>query len=601
MTVRPWRGRLALFLLTLAGGCGLVRAQAPDALPGRGCATYLEVMKLLDANEPAGQAAGLNATTSAAATTRAARIQAATLSGRAYLTPHFALHYTLAPTVNRPRWVPEDASDPLLKSLVDSLLATLSSLSATARDSALHAKLDSMNAAHPRYVRQAGEYFERAWTHYDSLGMRMPDSSASRYFKAPLHGRVAIDIANIGSMEPGYNGPYYGLAWPPEGGYKASILLENDFLYNAVYNTGLGQATGTPIRALYKGETYRDYSVSWDLGLKVTASHEFYHIVQYEYTPSLSGYHAWYELSATGMEERLAPEVNDYFQYLPFNVPHNHDAPLTTAGTLANYGNGIFHVFLTTARGMGFDRVIWEHLGNESLVPRNHLGNALLAMAGSQEAWDSLFTAYAAALSIAGTPGAATSPLAFSPDMAEWPVPNFETTTDVASAQYALPAATFRLVRAPATGTLVATLAGFSHSRRVDSSAAGYQSFAQSSPAVSVGKGAGVTRSTSVFANSGFTGTRNVLLAKPGNTLTIARNPLPRSAGTLFILAPSGGAQDTVRVVSQSGRRVAAVPADSSGAFWSWNLKDQAGRTVPAGLYFVRRGGEAPQSLLILP
>lgn len=609
MTVPPPPGRLALSLLILAAACGNARAQSPSLpdgtgdAPRRGCATHLEVMRLLDASsrgpgDADGQAASLASTTSAA---RAMKANAASLHGRTSITPRFALHYTLAPTVNRPRWVPGDAGDALLKARVDSLLATLSSLPAAARDSALHAKLDSMNAPHPRYVTRAGEHFERAWAHYDSLGMRMPDSSASLYFKTPVQGRVAIDIANIGSMDPGYNGPYYGLAWPPEGTRKASILLENDFLYNAVYNATTGQATGTPIRALYQGETYRDYSVEWEMGLKVTAVHEFYHIVQYEYTPSLSGYHAWYELSATGMEERLAPEVNDYFQYLPFNVQRNHDVPLTVTNSLANYGNAIFHVFLTKARGPGFDRVIWEHLGDNSLTPRNHLGNALLAMAGSQSAWDSLYTAYASAVSIAGTPGATNSPLAFSPDMAQWPVPHFDS-VGASGGQINMPAATFRLVRPPATGSLLGTMVGFTHSRRVDSTAAeGYQSFPLESPVVTVAKGVGVTRSTSVFAHTAFSGTRNVLLAKPGNTVTLSRNPVPRNAGPLFLLAPTGGAQDTVLVVSESGRRVAAVPADASGAFWSWDLKDQSARTVPGGLYFFRRAGEAPQSVLILP
>ncbi len=587
---------MILPMILLSGLTVAAQAALPaDDQPFRGCATHRLVMDL----QPQGPRAAAPPGGQPASVATLLRSQAASLYGRTYVTSHFAVHYTLAPSANRPLWDAQSAEDAQLKARVDSLLATLPPQAALPeRDSLLHARLDFLNASHPRYILRAGEHFERAWRYYDSLGMRMPDSSPSLHYKASSHGRVSVDVADIGTVLPSYQGPYYGLAFPPANGQGSSLLIENDFLYNARYLATTDVVTGTPIRSLHKGETYRDYSAEWDMGLKVTASHEFYHAVQYQYTPTLDGYHAWYELSATGMEERLAPEVNDYFQYLPFTLQRHHDVPLTTEGTLANYGNAIFHVYLSHRLGEGFDVGMWEYLADT-----NNLAKAWRHTAGSQEAWDSLFNDYAAALSLAGTPGATGSPLAFSPDMSQWPVPHFDDMPATGGAALSLPATTFRLVRARDASPGIALLPGFSQSRRVDSSAAGYQSTVLQGNSVSLAKAEGVTRSTVVVAHSGFTGMRTVLLSAPGPVATPASNPLKRSQGPLYTLAPVGGTQDSLQVVSESGRRVATVPVDSSGAFWIWDLREgrEPARTVPPGLYWLRAGSRPPASVLILP
>src|SRR6185295_2665464 len=105
---------------------------------------------------------------------------------------------------------------------------------------------------------------------------------------------------------------------------------------------------GSPVHSVVNEQTQHDYSQEWDIGLKVTLSHEIYHVLQFGYTPTTySSFHAWYELSAVGMEERLAPEVDDYFQYLPFVLSRHQSVSLfTPPAFIENYGNGIFHQFL---------------------------------------------------------------------------------------------------------------------------------------------------------------------------------------------------------------------------------------------------------------
>lgn len=531
------------------------------------------------------------------AVTRSARTAAQILRGRTMLTPHFALHYTMTPTVNRVRLGEELSSDQIVKHLTDSLLGNMGALTGSRRDSALHARLDSLGAPHPTYITKAAEYFERAWSHYDSIGMRMPDSSRSLYYVAPTYGRVAIDIADIGTMATFYRGqPIYGLAFPPSGSQNATILFENDFLYSASYNATLDRVTGTAIRSLHNGNTYRDYSIDWEMGLKVTASHEFYHIIQYEYTNNLSNQHAWYELSATGMEERLAPEVNDYFQYLPYNIRHNHDISLlVSGGELANYGNAIFHVFLSNVRGYGFDRAVWE-----ALAVNNNLPNALVQAAGSADKWDSLWTAYAAAMSISGTPGAASSPLAFSPDMPQWSVPRFDTVSTASISQLSVPAATYRLIRPPVTDTGFINLVRMERGIRVDSSSMGYTTTTLA-PDFALTKTAGVTQRTVAAVNSSFSEQKEVLMWKRGLEPTLVQNPVKRGQGGVILLAPSVGSVDSLRVVAETGRRIATIPMNSSQAYWRWNQKDYRDSLVPPGTYYIRRTGQTPMPVLITP
>ena len=586
---RPFSGsllaprRLAAAALLVLPTAGLVAVpQAQEAFPEpRGCATAVLAQQRL--NRPDGFAGG-----------RAASIQAATLSARTYATAHFVIHYTLAPNLHRVKLV---AQDNALKAKVDSLRAALpNDLTTYKRDSTLHARLDAQAAPHPLYVQRTAQYFERAWAYYDSLGMRMPAyASTSAAFIAPSQGRYVVDIADVNAIS-GLSGAYYGLTYPPADG--GQIVLENDFLHAASYNGANDAIEGRPVQAYYPASVvYRNYATDWELGLKVTAAHEFYHSVQYSYTPTLNNLHAWYELSATGMEERLAPEVNDYLQYLPYNVPNNHLKSLLVSNTdFANYGNGIFHSYLTRTLGAVFDTVLWAHLADTNNLPK-----ALLKTAGSQARWDSLYAGYSAAMALSGTPAAAASPLAFSPDMAQWPRPRFDTVPASGGAQLTLPALTFRLVRPPASGNGLATQSGFAGAWRVDSSASGYLATFLAGGTHAVPAPAGGTKATLALANADFTLARQAALSKPGSGIMAARNPIVRTQGPVVFIAPLGGSTDTLHVVAESGRRVATLPPASGGASWSWDLKDPQARLVPAGLYFFGTVAIPAKPLLVLP
>jgi hypothetical protein len=407
-----------------------------------------------------------------------------------------------------------------------------------------------------------------------------------------------VDIADV-NVAGGFSGPYYGLAFEPLNRGNGAILLENDFLYAASYSAGTGQVTGTPVRATYPadGIVFRDYSVDWDMGLKVTATHEFYHAVQYSYTPALTNIHSWYELSATGMEERLAPEVNDYFQYLRSNIPNQNTmtGSLLASQTNANYGNAIFHMFLTHKLGVGIDRPVWE-----ALAINNDLAHGLAQGTGSQARWDSLYSAYAAAMVLSGNPAAAGSPLAFSPDMPLWPKPRFDSIPIGNSILLNAPPLTFRVIRPPKLGKGTVSFIGHSGAWRVDSSGAGMLvTFLPGDSTVLVKNAAG-TSANVALANSSFTVSRQIRLTQTG-LIIASHNPVRRNHAQLVFNSPEGGSEDSLKIVSESGRRVATLPADASGTFWSWSLKDPQDRIVPPGLYFFGTTAQNAMSLVVLP
>ena len=530
---------------------------------------------------------------------------AESVPGRVMITPHFVIHYTLARNVHQPVWTSADAA---LKHTRDSLHTAFTGDTAM-RATWINAQLDSLGAPHPAFVRQAAAYFEKAYAYYvDTLGMVPTDSNKARYFRGTIPGKYNVEIGDIQVLEGEPRN--FGVTFPPKkipGSskyYSAHMLIDNDFLYNAGVN-GSGTVTGTPI---VNAVTHVNYNTDWDKGLAVTIAHEYYHGVQLKYTPDYKGgFHAWFELGAVAMEERLAPAVNDYLSYLTSLLPLKTPVSLYASGLYnddyeGNYANGIFHIFLSHSLGNAFDVSIWETLrANE-----NNLPAALLANLGGQARWDSLYAAYAASLAIAGQPGSAASPLAFSPDFALWPKP-YLNSAPAKDTVLSLEPLTYRLIAPVPSAVTVASYPGIKGAWRVSPSGTGFTSqFLADSTARLYPTGA----PTLAVANSSFT-TARILTLKPRVLSTgIAAFPNPArltAAGSapgpvsIQFDAPAGGETAPLYVTSESGKRIATLPAALAGSFWTWNLRDPQNRAIPPGVYYYGITGRPPQTLLVLP
>ena len=97
--------------------------------------------------------------------------------------------------------------------------------------------------------------------------------------------------------------------------------------------------------------------------LRVTAAHEFFHAVQFAYD---YGEDPWLlEATATWMEERVADDVNDNRQYLPYGqvgAPGRSLDRFDQRG-FSQYGNWTFFEYLSSRFGVGVVRSIWTRAG----------------------------------------------------------------------------------------------------------------------------------------------------------------------------------------------------------------------------------------------
>lgn len=91
---------------------------------------------------------------------------------------------------------------------------------------------------------------------------------------------------------------------------------------------------------------------------RVTASHEFFHTIQYAYDTTED---QWLmEATATWMEEQFADDVNDNRQYLPYSQLAHPATPLDTQGGTQEYGNFVFFAYLSQHYGRGIVKSIWN-------------------------------------------------------------------------------------------------------------------------------------------------------------------------------------------------------------------------------------------------
>jgi len=537
-----------------------------------------------------------------------ARVSASSLpSARSYATNHFVIHYSLAKDVNRVKLVTQDSA---LKRKVDSILSSLpTSWTTLRRDSAMHAGLTSIKAPHPLYIQRAAIYLERAYAYYvDSLGMDAPSgSNPDKYYNVVSDGtKYTVFIGDINTLESfDGSGPTYALTYPNPDGY---MLLENDFLYDALWDNAQNTTSGKAITSSLNNQLLYDYTVEWDLGLKVTVSHEYYHALQYTYTAP-SDIHAWYELSAVGMEERLVPESKDYFQYLPYSLGKHEQVSLlvTYPNLLENYGNATFHQYLTKIFGRAFDVKVWA-----ALRSNNNLQAALNTMVQSFGArWDTLYAGYTAAMGMAGRAGSTasctdTTATIFTRDLRCWPVPTYDTLSQNMSAKTLnVPALTYRFVKPLASGKAgVVTLTNLNTgTQRVLRSGTVYSTTSQSGTDFLLPPSPDSSVVFLSIANASFTQTGKMALSVRSLGFGAYPNPVVTGNSVSFF-APSGTPAGTLlTIISQSGKRVAQLSlttGSGSGDSWTLNQRDTQNRAVPPGTYFYRMSGQPVKTLLIL-
>ncbi|MDF9715411.1 hypothetical protein INN71_04125 [Nocardioides sp. ChNu-153] len=171
--------------------------------------------------------------------------------------------------------------------------------------------------------------------------------------------RTLQDVWNYETRTQSYRGP------APDGtrggNAKFDVYL-TDLASQGVYGYCMPEAYAdeSGMRATSYCVLDNDYAEFPDTplnSLRVTAAHEFFHAIQFNYDVNEDGW--LYEATATWMEEQYAPEVDDNQQYLPDGQLGDPSVPMDVFGD-SSYGNWLFFEYLTQRFGPRIVRTTWE-------------------------------------------------------------------------------------------------------------------------------------------------------------------------------------------------------------------------------------------------
>ncbi|WP_395655946.1 MXAN_6640 family putative metalloprotease [Nocardioides sp.] len=131
--------------------------------------------------------------------------------------------------------------------------------------------------------------------------------------------------------------------------------------------------------------------------LRVTAAHEFFHAVQFGYDFAED---PWLlESTATWMEERVADDVDDNRQYLPYGQVGTPGRSLDRFDQqgFAQYGNWAFFEYLSSHFGPGVVKAIWTRAGAYRGAGHQYSTNAVQGVLARHGGFTGVYRAFAAA------------------------------------------------------------------------------------------------------------------------------------------------------------------------------------------------------------
>lgn len=270
------------------------------------------------------------------------------------------------------------------------------------------------NKTNADFVDSVASSAEYAWRfHIQHMGMRTPKGNKeSHHYRQPVQeGKYPIEILDFGLLR---NTNYffggicfgcYGSTLPSDDeSFRSEMVIDNDFYTVPPQNATLDTIQSHEKKCVYNLATDEVFNIAhnysyvdqWAKGIKVTVVHEFYHAVQFSYV-DMSQWSFWFEASASGIEEIAAPEVDDYFNYLP-TMFNSVGIPLDQM--IEDYGAGIFFIYLYNFIGKNTDKLIWEEFSKN---PNNPFQDQLNHVAENKKlSADSIFHDFATKLLFSG-------------------------------------------------------------------------------------------------------------------------------------------------------------------------------------------------------
>ncbi len=201
-------------------------------------------------------------------------------------------------------------------------------------------KTSGSHAATNAYVQSVLVAAEKSWsTVVASMGFPVP-----RYTS---ESKIWIYLCNLTTETDGI----LGIAWPEElyndDTAKGHIELDNNYT-----------------------EIPPSYGITPSEFVKITMSHEFFHIVQFGVNYMAPS--TWImEATATWAEEEVYPEINDYLVYLDERFDYiGTSIDEILEGQTLQYGSGLFFRYITErVTGRDFMRVLWNGIKSECAAP----------------------------------------------------------------------------------------------------------------------------------------------------------------------------------------------------------------------------------------
>ncbi len=284
---------------------------------------------------------------------------------------------------------------------------------------------------------------ESAWNfHTKKMGMLPPlgTNLAYHYQQKISDGLYPVEVLDIDLLRNtreilgGQCHGCYGLTIPSDDRFDQSeLMIDNDFKFTpprgAIKDTLIINEKKCPYSVsteeLENVHHQYSYAEHWETALRVTAIHELYHAVQLRYLDMYNYWTFWFEASASGIEEIAAPDVDDYYGYLP-TMFNNMGTPLDQMQE--DYGAGIFFMYLYNHVDQKADKFIWEEFSKRP--SRSFQENLYLFADKKDLSADSLFQDFATRLSFAGKRSSSLDSTQWIvKDQASWPDFNYQKNT----------------------------------------------------------------------------------------------------------------------------------------------------------------------------
>jgi hypothetical protein len=232
--------------------------------------------------------------------------------------------------------------------------------------------------ASAEYVQMMNAVFENVYAvENGQMGWKPPKSDGAR--GCPGRAEFCMNKTDVYIKDIGKRG-LYGYAAPDPGQDEfeqyAYLVLDNDYA-EPVFKQSYPEGPLKPVQ--------------------VTAAHEYNHVLQFAYTVVQE---TWmYEATASWIEEKLYPDINDYFQYMP-SWAQLSTLPLTNEDQSGDfvgktYGNAVWNQWIDTKFGQDTIRTAWEN--TLAVRPRGFSPAAYGRAFGAKGSdWFRVFTGFAA-------------------------------------------------------------------------------------------------------------------------------------------------------------------------------------------------------------